>query len=145
MQGMFEHQILNILQFPHDRLASLLLCLISCIQNSLHEVQEAGFRAIMSLALYIRMNSADPGIKDILEHLLTETMACLFIGGVDSESVSNACAAVHGLAMILPVMPSIYHSPSLPCAHAVLLSRFVLHVEGVLITGEIRRFMPFSA
>jgi len=121
MQRMFEHQTSNILQFPYDRLASLLSCLISCIQNSLHEVQEAGFRAIMSVALYIRMNSADPGIKDLLERLLTETMACLFIGGVDNESVSNACAAVHGLAMILPVMPSSTHQLS---AHPDLLSRF---------------------
>lgn len=49
------------------------------------------------------MNSADPGIQDLLEGLLTDTMGCLFVGGVDSESVSNACAAVHGLAIILPV------------------------------------------
>jgi hypothetical protein len=53
--------------------------------------------------MYIRTNSASPSIRDLLEHLLTETMACLFIGGVDGESVSNACAAVHGLATILPV------------------------------------------
>jgi hypothetical protein len=100
---MFEHQILQILQLPQERVAELLSCLISCIQNPLHDVQESGFRAILSLALYIRINSASSSIRELLDHLLTETMACLFVGGVDSESVSNACAAVHGLAMILPV------------------------------------------
>jgi hypothetical protein len=105
MQRMFEHHTSQILQFPPHRLASVLAALTSCIQHSLHEVQEAGFRAIMSLALYIRMNSADPGVQVLLEGLLTETMGCLFVGGVDPESVSNACAAVHGLAVILPVSP----------------------------------------
>jgi len=103
LQRMFEHQASQILQLPPERVSELITCIIYCIQTPLHDVQESGFRAILSLALYIRMNSASPSIRDLLEHLLTEAMACLFIGGVDSESVSNACAAVHGLAMILPV------------------------------------------
>lgn len=73
------------------------------MKNPLHDVQEAGFRAILSLAMYIRANSAPASVGDLLEHLLTETVACLFIGGVDSDSVSNACAALHGLATILSV------------------------------------------
>src|SRR5436190_8962661 len=101
---MFEHQIPQILQTPLERVSKLLSSLIFCIQNPLQSVQESGFRAIVSLALYIRINSASTSIRDLLEHLLTETLACLFIGGVDSESVSIACATVHGLAMILPVL-----------------------------------------
>ena len=100
---MFEHQAPQILQLPHERISRLISSIMHCIQNPLHVVQESGFRAILSLALYIRMNSVSSSIRDLLEQLLTETMACLFIGGVDSESVSNACAAVHGLGMILPV------------------------------------------
>lgn len=103
LQKMFEHQTPQILQLPHERISELITCIIFCIQNPLHNVQESGFRAILSLALYIRMNSASSSIRDFLEHLLTETTSCLFIGGVDSESVTNACAAVHSLAMILPV------------------------------------------
>ena len=100
---MFEHQTAQLLQLPQERVSSLIQCLVHCIQNPLHEVQEAGFRAILSLALYIRINSASPTILPFLETLLTETLAVLFIGGVDSENVSNACAAVHGLASILSV------------------------------------------
>jgi hypothetical protein len=103
---MFEHQTAQILQLPEQRISDLLSCLIRCIQNPLHDVQEAGFRAILSLALYIRTHSASPSIQNLLEHLLTETVACLFIGGVDGDSVSNACAAVHSLATILSVTPS---------------------------------------
>ena len=100
---MFEHQTAQLLQLPHELVSSLIQGLILCIQNPLHQVQEAGFRAILSLALYVRLNSASPSIQSVLETLLTETLAVLFIGGVDSENVSNACAAVHGLASILSV------------------------------------------
>jgi hypothetical protein len=103
---MFEHQTPQILQLPQERISNLLSCLIRCVQNPLHDVQEAGFKAILSLAIYIRTHSAPPTIQALLEHLLTETVACLFIGGVDSDSVSNACAAVHGLATILSVIQS---------------------------------------
>jgi hypothetical protein len=100
---MFEHQTPQILALPLERISALTSCLIHCIHNPLHDVQEAGFRGILSLAIYIRTNSASPAIKELLEHLLTETMKCLFIGAVDGETVSNACAAVHGLAVNLPV------------------------------------------
>ena len=100
---MFEHQTPQILALPLERISALTSCLIHCIHNPLHDVQEAGFRGILSLAIYIRTNSASPAIKELLEHLLTETMKCLFIVAVDGETVSNACAAVHGLAVILPV------------------------------------------
>jgi hypothetical protein len=100
---MFEHQTLQILQLPPERISGLISCLIFSIKNPLHEVQESGFRAIVSLAMSIRVNSASPSIRQLLEHLLTETLACLFVGGVNSENVSNACAAAHGLALILPV------------------------------------------
>jgi len=102
---MFEHQTPQILQFPQARVSELISRLIFCIKNPLHDVQEAGFRAILSLAIYIRINSASPSIRDLLEHLLTESLACLFIDGVDSETVSIACAAVHGLSVILSVLP----------------------------------------
>jgi hypothetical protein len=100
---MFEHHTPQLLALPSERISALTSCLIYCIHNPLHDVQESGFRGILSLAIYIRTNSASPAIKELLEHLLTETMKCLFVGAVDSESVSNACAAVHGLATILPV------------------------------------------
>ena len=100
---MFEHQTPQILQLPRERVSELISCLILCIQNPLHDVKEAGFRAILSLAMCIRVNSASPTILDLLEHLLTETVACLFVGEVDCDNVSNACAAVHGLASILSV------------------------------------------
>ena len=102
---MFEQQTAHLLQLPHERVSSLIHCLIHCIQNPLHQVQEAGFRAILSLSLHIRLHSASPTILPLLDTLLTETLAVLFIGGVDSENVSNACAAVHGLASILQVNP----------------------------------------
>jgi|SRR5579862_1509573 len=100
---MFEHQTPQILELPQERISSLCRCLVFCIGNPLHEVQESGFRAILSLALFVRQHSASPGVAHVLESLLEETMASLFVGGVDNESVSNACAAVHGLAIILPV------------------------------------------
>ena len=100
---MFEHQTPQILQLSHARVSEMISCLIFCIENPLHDVQEAGFRAILSLAMDIHKNTAPPTIRDLLEHLLTKTVACLFVGGVDADSVSNACAAVHGLAAILSV------------------------------------------
>lgn len=105
---MFEHQIPQLLDLPHERISELCQCLIFCIRNPLHDVQEAGFRAILSLAMFIRRHSASPVIAAVLESLLAEAMGSLFMGGVDSESVSNACAAVHGLAIILPVPHSLY-------------------------------------
>jgi hypothetical protein len=105
---MFEHQTPQILQFTPERISEMILCLIYSIKNPLHEVQESGFRAIVPLTMYIRANSAPPSIRQVLENLLTETMACLFIGGVNSENVSNACAAVHGLALILSVYPNLF-------------------------------------
>jgi hypothetical protein len=102
---MFEHQTPQLLQLPRERVSELISCLIYCIQNPTHDVQEAGFRAILPLSFYLRMNHVPPTNRDLLEHLLTETMACLFVGGVDGESVSNACAAVHSLATILPACP----------------------------------------
>jgi hypothetical protein len=141
MQRMFEHQTSQILQFPAYRLASALAALTACIQHSLHEVQEAGFRAIMLLALYIRMNLADPGVQTLLEGLLMETMGCLFIGGVDTENVSNACAAVHGLAVILPV--SLF-TPQRPRMQTHPFTDDLL-CHSVLIADEIRKFMSFGA
>jgi len=103
LQRMFEHQTQQILEQPQERITELCQCLVYCIRNPLHEVQESGFRAILSFAMFIRQNSAPPSLAHVLESILAETMASLFVGGVDSESVSNACAAVHGLAIVLPV------------------------------------------
>jgi hypothetical protein len=105
---MFEHQTPQILLLPNDRVAALISCLVCCIQNPFHDVQEAGFRGIVSVAIYIRTNSASQSIRTLLESLLAETMECLFIGNVDSESVSTACAAVHSLATVLPVYSFCY-------------------------------------
>lgn len=99
---MFEHQTPQLLQLPRERVSDLISCLTYCIQHPIHDIQEAGFRAILPLSFYLKMNSVPPSNRDLLEHLLTETMACLFVGGVDGESVSNACASVHSLATILP-------------------------------------------
>jgi hypothetical protein len=106
---MLEHQTAQILQLPQTRILKLISSLILCIRNPLKEVQESGFRAIASLALYIRTHSAPSFVQELLENLLTETMASLFIGGVDTDSVSSACSAVHGLATILPVTSSYCH------------------------------------
>jgi len=103
---MLEHQTAQILQLPQTRISQLISSLVLCIRNPLKEVQESGFRAIASLALYIRTNSAPSFVQELLETLLTETMASLFIGGVDTDSVSSACSAVHGLSTILPVCHS---------------------------------------
>ena len=100
---MFEHQTPQLLGLPLERISGLIHCLVSCIRNPLHVVQDAGFRAILFLAMHIRLNSASRTIEGLLEFLLAETLTALFVGGVDSESVSNACAAVHGLAVILHV------------------------------------------
>jgi hypothetical protein len=100
---MFEHQALQILEQPQERISALCQCLGYCIRNPLHEVQEAGFRAILSFAMFVRQHSAPLSTAHVLESLLTETTASLFVGGVDTESVSNACAAVHSLAIIIPV------------------------------------------
>jgi hypothetical protein len=103
---MFEHQTAQILSLDSELIRKLLTCLVYSIQNPLHEVQEAGFRAILSLAIYLRAHSTvAPLIREMLESLLADSIACLFIGGVGSDNVSNACAAIHGLAIILPVCP----------------------------------------